>query len=476
MVTNVNLPQWYSLPISQTANLDHRLDASAYNAEALAALSKVRHYKNGYLPLWGENGIISNAFVCGRFKRIYTNMETDIPFFLPSDIENVFPKATKHISRLTRTNLDALRVKSGMLLMSCSGTIGKSTIVSRYLHNRVFSHDLLRITFHKPYDLGYTYAFINTLEGLHILQSNNYGAVIDHIEPDHLRNIIIPNAAVDLRQKIHNLIMQSFDLRDRSNELIEDAQKLLFKELSLPPLSDIEPKQYNTDNKFRCISVSASRLDGRLDVSYHVPEVEAIIDILQNNAARVIKIKDPEISRGIILPGRFKRVYVDKEHGVPFFGGKQLLQLTPSNVKYLSRTHHAKRIEQQLTIRENMCVISCSGTIGKVNIVPKHWDGWTLSQHVIRIVPSSNDIAGYIYAWLSSPYCKMLILRNSYGAVIDELSDDQIGNVRIPILKDADKMKMINDDILHANHLRYEAALKEEEALTLMQKILDNEI
>ncbi|MDE7421241.1 MAG: restriction endonuclease subunit S [Muribaculaceae bacterium] len=461
--------------MGQTVNLDYRLDASAYNGEALAAISKVRHYKDGFIPLWGENGIISNAFVRGRFKRIYTNKETDIPFFLPSDIENVFPKATKHISQLTRTNLDALRVSRGMLLMSCSGTIGKSTIVSKYLHNQIFSHDLLRITFNKPYDLGYTYAFVNTLDGLHMLQSNNYGAVIDHIEPDHLRNIIIPNASVELRQEIHNLILQSFELRDRSNELIENAQKLLFNELSLPHLSDIEPKQYNTDDKFRCISISASRLDGRIDVSYHVPEVEAIIDILQNNASRVLKIKDPEISSCIILPGRFKRVYVDKEHGVPFFGGKQLLQLTPSSVKYISRKHHAKNIKE-LTVRENMCVISRSGTIGKVNIIPKHWDGWALSEHIIRILPSSNDIAGYIYAWLSSPYCKMLILRNSYGAVIDELSDDQIGNVRIPILKDTGKMKMINDDILYANHLRYEAALKEEEALIIMQKILDNEI
>lgn len=475
MVTKINSPQWYSLPIGQTVNLDYRLDASAYNGEALAAISKVRHYKDGFIPLWGENGIISNAFVRGRFKRIYTNKETDIPFFLPSDIENVFPKATKHISQLTRTNLDALRVSRGMLLMSCSGTIGKSTIVSKYLHNQIFSHDLLRITFNKPYDLGYTYAFVNTLDGLHMLQSNNYGAVIDHIEPDHLRNIIIPNASVELRQEIHNLILQSFELRDRSNELIENAQKLLFNELSLPHLSDIEPKQYNTDDKFRCISISASRLDGRIDVSYHVPEVEAIIDILQNNASRVLKIKDPEISSCIILPGRFKRVYVDKEHGVPFFGGKQLLQLTPSSVKYISRKHHAKNIKE-LTVRENMCVISRSGTIGKVNIIPKHWDGWALSEHIIRILPSSNDIAGYIYAWLSSPYCKMLILRNSYGAVIDELSDDQIGNVRIPILKDTGKMKMINDDILYANHLRYEAALKEEEALIIMQKILDNEI
>ena len=476
MVTKVNPPQWYSLPIGQTENLDHRLDASAYNVEALAAISKVRHYKDGFLPLWGENGIICNAYYPGRYKRIYSSEKDGVPFYLPSQLEEVHPHPTKFIALKTAKKLANDYIKANLLLISRSGSIGKSTISSRSTIGKLFSDDVIRISFNNIYDLVYTYVFLNTLDGLHILRSNNYGAVIDHIEPEHLRNITIPNAPIELRKKIHQLIMDSFELRDRSNELIDTAQNLLFKELSLPPLDEIEPKQYDTNNKFRCISICASLLDGRLDVSYHVPEVEAIIDILQNNASRVLKIKDPEISRCIILPGRFKRVYVDKKHGVPFFGGKQLLQLTPSNVKYLSRTHHAKRIAQQLTISENMCVISCSGTIGKVNIVPKHWDGWTLSQHVIRVVPSSSDIAGYIYAWLSSPYCKMLILRNSYGAVIDELSDDQIGNVRIPILKDAEKMKIINDDILNANHLRYEAALKEEAALTLMQKILDNEM
>lgn len=476
MVTKVNLPQWYSLPVSQTVNPDHRLDASAYNAEALAAISKVKHYKNGFLPLWGDNGIINNAYYPGRYKRIYSNEQDGIPFYLPSQLEEIYPQPTKFIAFQTAKKLANDYIKANLLLISRSGTIGKSTISSGSTIGKLFSDDVIRISFNNIYDLGYTYAFLNTLDGLHILRSNNYGAVIDHIEPEHLRNIIIPNAPSELRKEIHQLIIESFELRDRSNELIDNARKFLYNELSLPQISAIEPKQYNTDNKFKCISISASRLDGRLDVSYHIPEVEAIIDILQNNASRVLKIKDPEISKCIILPGRFKRVYVDRKHGVPFFGGKQLLQLTPSNVKYLSRTHHAKRIEQQLTIRENMCVISCSGTIGKVNIVPKHWDGWTLSQHVIRVVPSSKDIAGYIYAWLSSPYCKMLILRNSYGAVIDELSDDQIGNVRIPILKDAEKIKRINEDILHANHLRYDAALKEERALTLMQKILDNKI
>lgn len=474
MVNSHDILQWFSIPLTQAQTNEHRLDASAYNAEALAAKAKVKGNSFGFIPLWGENGVIDRAFVCGRFKRIYTENYADIPFFLPSDIENAFPKATKHISAKTRVDIDSLRVHKGMLLMSCSGTVGKTSIVGDTLDNQVFSHDLLRITFKEPYDLGFTYAFLNTQEGLTLLRSNNYGAVIDHIEPEHLYNIPIPNATTEQRKHIHNLIMQSFELRDCSNKLIDDAQKSLYSELGLPPISQIEPIQYDTNNLFRCISLNISRLDGRLDVSYHVPEVEAIIEILYRNSSKLLKIKDKSISSKIILPGRFKRVYVDKAHGVPFFGGKQLLQLTPTNIKYLSRKHHAKRISEQLLIKENMSVVSCSGTIGKVNIVPKHWDGWTLSQHVLRVVPASDSIAGYLYAWLSSPYCKQLILRNSYGAVIDELTDEQIGNVIIPILHDEAKIKKINDDILKANKIRYDAHKLEQEAIDFFNEILNS--
>ena len=85
--------------------------------------------------------------------------------------------------------------------MTCSGTIGKTSLVGAKLDNQVFSHDLLRITFQHEYDLGYVYAFFNTETGLSILQSNNYGAVIDHIEPEHLQRIPIPNAPESMKRR-----------------------------------------------------------------------------------------------------------------------------------------------------------------------------------------------------------------------------------------------------------------------------------
>lgn len=463
-----------SVSIAQMINNNHRFDASAYNIEAMNALRKVYKSKFGWMYLLGQNGLINNAFVGSRFKRIYTDNPLDIPFYLPSDIENIYPKASKYISAKTNTDIDSLRVKQNMLLVSVSGTIGKTSIVRKRLDGSVFSHDLLRVVFNNEFDLGFVYAFLNTDIGHTILQSNNYGAVIDHIEPEHLSRMPIPNAPESIKQDIHNLIIESFDLRDQSNDLIDKGQKLLYQELQLPDINDIRPKYHSENAGFRNFVVKVSNLGNRFDVSYHLPQIKDIIELISKRAEKVTTLGDANISSGIILPGRFKRIYVDKEHGTPFFGGKQLLSLNPSNVKYLSIAHHGERIAEQLTLEENMCAVTCSGTIGKVMIVPKHWEGWALNQHVMRIKPTSKEIAGYIYAWLDSPYCHPLIIRNTYGAVVDEIDDIQLSSVAIPLLKDKHIQKTINDYVLQANEMRYQAYLKEQDAINKMNEILNN--
>jgi len=140
-----------------------------------------------------------------------------------------------------------------------------------------------------------------------------------------------------------------------------------------------------------------------------MPIVDAIMRKLKREAAEVTTVGDPRISKRIILPGRFARVYVQEGQGVPFFGGKQIYELDPANKKYLSLVHHKKRIKEQLTLEHNMILITCSGTIGKVALVPKHWEGWTVNQHIIRVVPASDDIAGYLYVFLASDYGRELI-------------------------------------------------------------------
>jgi type I restriction enzyme S subunit len=102
------------------------------------------------------------------------------------------------------------------------------------------------------------------------LQSNNYGAVIQHIEPEHLQNIIIPNAPETLKKGIHELVVASYGLRDQSNDLLDCAERILYEELQLIPIFNV--------------------------ILNHISQYSSEIQYLRN----------PNLTKSIILPGRFK--------------------------------------------------------------------------------------------------------------------------------------------------------------------------
>lgn len=384
---------------------------------------------------------------------------------------DIKPTPDGYISKRTDTDIDALRVKKGQILMTCSGTIGKVAYVSDTLDGLIFSHDLLRIDSNDD-NAGYIYAYLKSKIGQQILLTNSYGAVITHIEPEHLADVPIPNAPVEIKQEIHKMVIDSYALRDESNKLLDEAMDLLVQELKLPPIEEIGVDDFVQDAPVETFLVKLSQLNNRVDASYHVPIVKAIVDYLNKNAAEVTTIGDCRISRNVILPGRFKRVYVDEGHGRIFIGGKQLGELDPTNKKYLSVTQHGERIEEQLELHENMTLITCSGTIGKVALVGKHWENWTANQHIIRVVPANNEIAGYLSVFLSSQYGYRLITRYTYGSVIDEIDATHVSQIPIPILKNAEIQDRINKLALQANQKRYEAYLLEQKALrTMDQKV-----
>lgn len=51
-----------------------------------------------------------------------------------------------------------------------------------------------------------------------------------------------------------------------------------------------------------------------------------------------------------------------------------------------------------------------------------------------------------------------------------------LANINIPIFKNESKQKEINYLVLQANELRYNAYLKEQEAIKLMQDIIDSKL
>lgn len=235
----------------------------------------------------------------------------------------------------------------------------------------------------------------------------------------------------------------------------------MIDELHLPPLEDFDAQKN--------FSVKLSNLRGRLDASFHLPIVEKIILHIKNYAAEVTTIGDNRISSAVILPGRFKRVYVDEGHGITFFGGRSIGELNPSDKKYLSFAMHDEKIKNELTIHEKMILVTCSGTIGKVALVPKHWDGWAMTHDIIRLIPRS-ELEGYVYIWLQTDYANKIITSFTYGAVIPHIEKFHLESVAIPILKNVDAQKKINALALSANEKRFAAYELEQTALKIMEE------
>jgi len=468
----IELPEedlrWCSISLREAIQRESRLKAAVFDIEGRHARELLEECKWPVVTVAGKNGL-AKAFHFSRFKRAWVE-HSEYPIYQPGQINEINPKPSGYLSSITQTNIDELRVSKGQILMTRSGrsgSIGRTTYVSDTLHGRIFSDDLIRIECLKPDTSGYLYAFLRTKTGRTLVKSNEYGAMIPHIEPSHLESVPIPNPSPILKKRIHDLVIRSYALRDESNTLLDKAKCLLYDALKLPPLVELRPRTFDKTADLRNDTVNLSQLAGRLDASFHAPIIEAIMCSLKKEAAEVTAISDPRISRRVILPGRFARVYVEEGQGIPFFGGKQIYQLDPTDRKYLSLKIHGPRIREQLALEEHMILITCSGTIGKVAFAPKHWEGMAASQHIIRIKPSSVDIAGYLYVFLATDYGRELITRFTYGSAVGEIDAHHVSQVSFPLLKDTSIQAKINSLALEANAKRTEAYHAEQKAIRI---------
>jgi len=468
----IELPEeelrWGSVSLHEVIQRESRLKAAVFDIEGRHAREVLETCKWPVTNVAGDVGL-ARAFHFPRFKRVWVE-HSEYPIYQPGQINEICPKPSGYLSSITQTDINTLRVLKKQILMTCSGrsgSIGRTTYVSDTLNGRIFSHDLIRIESSEPDTAGYLYAFLSTKTGRALVKSNEYGAMIPHIEPSHLEKVPVPNPPPILKKQIHDLVARSYSLRDESNTLLDEAEHLLYDTLKLPPLQKLHPQAFDKTADLSNFSIHLSQLSSRLDASYHAPIIDAIIRQLKKEAAEITTIGDLRISKRVILPGRFARVYVEEGQGVPFFGGKQIHQLDPTDRKFLSLKIHGPRIREQLAIEENMILVTCSGTIGKVAFAPKHWKGYAASQHIIRVVPSSADVAGFLYVFLATDYGRELFTRFSYGSAVGEIDAHHVTQVPVPLLKDSMVQAEINRLALEANVKRTEAYHAEQKAIRI---------
>lgn len=213
----------------------------------------------------------------------------------------------------------------------------------------------------------------------------------------------------------------------------------------------------------------------RLDASFYNPRVAHAIETLKKSGLTIKSLG--EVTKRIFIPPRFKRIYVDREHGLPFLQGSHIVHFQPADVKFLSRSVH-KNLEE-LTINAGWLLVTRSGTVGRVAIAPDDWDGWVASEHILRIIPDAAACpTGYLYAFLCSPIGHAQLTAQIYGAVVDELTEEQTRSVLVPLPNTAEQrqyVNTINTLALRATKLRAEASGLATKAVASIGLILPEE-
>ena len=179
---------WSTVSLSDVLSKGKRLEASVYDVECKHARDLVKKSIYGYDEINIDKDLI-DCYTRPRFKRIWLN-KSEYPIYQPTSMLDIYPQNDGYISELTETNIESLRVLEGQVLITCSGTIGKVSFVSKTLNRKIFSHDLLRIRFKNEHDNGFFYTFLKTSVGKSILKSNKYGSVISHIEAEHINEVL----------------------------------------------------------------------------------------------------------------------------------------------------------------------------------------------------------------------------------------------------------------------------------------------
>ncbi|HEY0089145.1 MAG TPA: hypothetical protein VGB37_09885, partial [Candidatus Lokiarchaeia archaeon] len=133
------------------------------------------------------------------------------------------------------SNIDDWFVKEGWIVLTQSGDAGKPYYVTKSLKDIILSQNAIRIVPSESMKYpGYLYAFLYTWIGQALLKKDVFGITVKHIRPHHVAQVPIPVISTTKMKNVHEKVKQAFELRDKANKLIREAEKIIYEELNAP--------------------------------------------------------------------------------------------------------------------------------------------------------------------------------------------------------------------------------------------------
>jgi type I restriction enzyme S subunit len=181
----------------------------------------------------GDPEVTQKVFTPPRFKRIYVKNEKDgIPLLQGSHIPLLKYFDIKLIWNKMK-NLSEYVIKRNWILVTCSGTIGRVFLVSKFCDGWAATNHMTRIIPSEKVNAGYLTVFLQSPYGVSQLQALMYGGVVEEFGEagELVGEILVPIPSKLTQEKIGNLVIEAYEKKDQANLIENEAIKLLENKL-----------------------------------------------------------------------------------------------------------------------------------------------------------------------------------------------------------------------------------------------------
>jgi type I restriction enzyme S subunit len=396
------------------------------------------------------------------------------PYLTTSELGEYQRGAPTHVSLVTDPRLIAWKITHDTIVLSRSGRVGEAYWVDKKLAGALVG-DSFRVIPKLRDDAYFVYALLSSPYARNYVSGVTYGSVVDHASVDQVRSIPVPIISDRSRSRIDKLVQQAVRARDAAYDLQDAADSLVLRSNSLTDIQEFGPPTFDPLAQPDCFLVSARTMnvsskegsEYRLDAHFYNPIAQQAVANIRRNRNSIKTVG--EVARVFMGP-RFKRNYVEAQHGVPFLSGKNIIQIRQTDLNYIANLQIADM--KDLLVKGGWTLITRSGTIGRTCFVWNNYEDYAASEHILRVIPDESKIdPGYLYAFLSSRYGYEQILRYRHGSVIDEVTDTQIEQVLVPCPSRKEQMA-IGNKVREAYEKRAEAIRLEDEAQAILMKEL----
>lgn len=327
----------------------------------------------------------------------------------------------------------------GDLLLTCKGTVGKTTILN--LSEVHIARQIMGIR-----TLGASILYIKLfVESQITYLKSKAKSMIPGIERNNVLNLCIPVPPLEEQHRIVAKIEEILPYIDQydkaytnleifNKKFPEDMKKSILQMAMHGKLVEQRPEEGTADELYEQIVAEKAQLikDGKIKKEKPLPEIaEDEIPFEIPSSWKWVKLNDlcEKIGSGS-TPSGGRNIY--KEEGIKFLRSQNVYN---DGIRYEGIVYISEELNKKGSIvkAKDILLNITGGSIGRCAVVPDDFDIANINQHVMIIRGVNLDIRFWIHNIIISPYIQSKIMDVQVGVSREGLSAEKLKNFLIPL-------------------------------------------